>query len=443
MRRGIAVGLFVLALTLAAAGAASAGEYTVRACKEESGAPTYAVDGWQPLGSVGVETIGESCFRGGSLWARLPGGSYSVGTHVGWKFDAPAGTEIAGYRISRSTTVGAPSAGNAAPAFFVAWPALAAGDIRELCSQPACSALGRRDRAVPENIIVPPAPMAGVHTLHFVAQCGGTAGQTCLDADSPPGAETVRFDIHAAQITLRDSAPPAIGALAGPLAEPGRTHSGTSTVTARATDAGAGVASFTLEVDGQAVASAAAPGCQAEPYTARTPCPTDISQSLELDTTRLAFGRHSARVVARDASGNATGSPPVDVLVDNRRRAAYAAALSFDYRNGRRGTRFTRLSAKRVSSGSAITLACAGGRKRGCPFKSRRVVRSATRANYTLLPSSLKRRFLRPKARLEVRITAADGSVQRRSLVIRRGKAPKRTTRCRAGDTGARYGTCG
>ena len=68
------------------------------------------------------------------------------------------------------------SAGNAAPVFYVAWPAQVATDIRESCFQPTCSALGRRDRAVPENIITPPAPMAGVRTLHFVAQCGGTAG---------------------------------------------------------------------------------------------------------------------------------------------------------------------------------------------------------------------------------------------------------------------------
>ena len=436
------MGLFMLALGLSSAGPASAGDYTVRSCKEEAGSPVHPVDGWQPLGSVGLETIGESCFRGGSLWARLPGGSYSVGTHVGWKFDAPAGTEIVNYRISRSTTVGAVSAGNAAPVFYVAWPAQVATDIREICFQPTCSALGRRDRAVPENIITPPAPMAGVRTLHFVAQCGGTAGSTCLDADRPPGAETVRFDIHAAQITLRDSSAPAIGALTGPLAEPGRRHAGTTTVTARATDAGAGVASFTLELDGQAVASAAAPGCQAEPFTARTPCPTDIGQSLELDTTKLTFGSHSVRVVARDASGNTSTSPAVDVLIDNRRRAAHAAALSYDYRNGRRGTRFTRMSAKRVPSGAVITLACAGGRKRGCPFKSRRVVSSATKANYTLLPSSLKRRFLRPKARLEVRIAAADGSVWRRTIVIRSGKGPKRTTRCREGDAGARFLPC-
>ena len=163
--------------------------------------------------------------------------------------------------------------------------------------------------------------MAGVPSLLVVAQCGGSGRRAAAwTPTARRAADTVRFDIHAAQITLRDSAAPAVAALTGPLAEAGRTHAGTTTVTAQATDAGAGVASFTLEVDGQAVASAAAPGCQAEPYTLRTPCPTSIGQSLELDTTKLAYGRHSARVVARDASGNATPSPALDVLVDNRRR---------------------------------------------------------------------------------------------------------------------------
>jgi hypothetical protein len=440
VRQGFAIGALALALVLVPAAAAGAGDYTVRSCKEESGTPVYPVDGWRPIGSVNAETIGEGCFRGGSLFARLPGRSYTVGTHVGWRFDAPAGTEIVGYRISRSATVGKPSTGNAAPVYYHSWPALAASDIRERCFQPSCSALGRRDRAVPENIIGPPAPMAGVRSLYFVAQCGGTAGRTCLDADSPSGTDTVRFDIHAARITLRDLAPPVVGALSGPLAGGGR-HRGTTTVTARATDAGAGVASFTLEVDGSAVASAAAPGCRSLPYTAPTPCPTDVGQTLELDTTKLGFGRHTARVVARDASGNATASPNVELRVDNRRRAAFAASVGFAYRAGRRGTRFTRLSAKRVPRGAAIRLACSGGRKRGCPFKRKRAVRSARKATYKLLPA-LKRRRLRPKARLEVRITAADGSVQRRRFAIRRGKEPKRTARCRAGDAGARFRAC-
>jgi hypothetical protein len=441
VRQGLTTGLFALALVLVSAAPASAGDYTVQSCKEESGSPVYPTDGWRPIGRVTAETIGDACFRGGSLFARLPGGSYPVGTYVGWRFDAPAGTEIVGYRISRSATAGTPSAGNAAPIYYLAWPALVASDIRERCFQPTCSALGRRDRAVPENIIGPPAPMTAVRALHFVAQCGGAAGQTCLDADSPPGTDTVRFDIHAARITLRDLAAPTVGALSGPLAERGRTHSGTTTVTARATDAGAGVASFTLEVDGRPVAGAAAPGCAAAPYTSPTPCPTDIGQTLELDTTKLGFGRHTARVVARDASGNATASPSVGLRVDNRRQAAYVAAIGFDYRAGRRGTRFTRLSARRVPRGAAITMTCSGGRKRGCPFERKRVVRSARKATYTLLPA-LKRRLLRPKARLEVRITATDGSVQRRRFAIRGGKAPKRTGRCRAGDAGARYRAC-
>ena len=73
---------------------------------------------------------------------------------------------------------------------------------------------------------------------------------------------------------------------------------------------------------------------------------------------------------------------------------------------------------------------------------TRRVVRSATKANHKLLTRSLKRRLLRPEARFEVRITAPDGSVWRRTLQIRRDKAPKRTTRCRQGEPGSRYEKC-
>ncbi len=125
--------------------------------------------------------------------------------------------------------------------------------------------------------------------------------------------------------------------------------------------------------------------------------------------------------------------------VDNRHRAAYGAALSFNYRGVGGGTRFTRLTAKRVPRGATITLACS---KRGCPLKSKRVVGSARKSTYSLLPA-LKHRTLRSPARLEVRIAATDGSVQRRTLTIRRGKAPKQSTRCREGAAGARYRSCG
>jgi len=41
-----------------------------------------------------------------------------------------------------------------------------------------------------------------------------------------------------------------------------------------------------------------------------------------------------------------------------------------------------------------------------------------------------------------VRITAPDHSVQRRSFAIRRGEAPKRSGRCRAGDARSKYHPC-
>jgi len=432
----LAIGFLTTALLLLAAPAANAGDYVVHSCKEEVGTPLYATTGWHAIGSVNAETVGDGCFRGGSLFARLPGGTYVSGTIAGWQFDAPAGTEITGYRISRSTTIGRPSPGGAAPGYALAWPGLAPSDIREQCVQPACSALGRRDKAVPENVVVSPAGMAGVHSLHLVVGCGGPAGASCLAADNP--SESARLDIHAAQITLRDLAAPAITGLSGPLAEAGRKQAGTATISAHATDAGAGVSAFSLAVDGRQVAAAAAPGCPAAPFTAPAPCPADISQTLELDTTKLGYGRHAAQVVAHDASGNATASAPIAFRVDNRRIAAYGALLRYDYDAGRRGTRFTRLSARRVPRGAAITLKCSGG---GCPFKRKRVVGSARKSTYSAL-SALKRRMLRPHARLEVRVTAPDRSVQRRSFEIRRGKLPKRSGRCRAGDPGSKYHAC-
>jgi hypothetical protein len=444
VRQGQIAGLCALALMLVTATSARAGDYTVHSCKEEVGTPVYATDGWKAIGRLTPDTIGDGCFRGGSLFARLPLGDYVSGTVVGWEFDAPAGTQIVGYRISRSVVVGKPSAGGAAPAYYLTWPGLDPNtDIREQCVQPSCSSLGRRDKAVPENVILSPTGMPGIPAVHLVVGCGGPAGAKCLASDAAPGTDPVRLDIHGAQITLRDGAPPAVAGLSGPLTEAGRTQTQTTTVTARGTDAGGGVAAFALEVDGKAVATAAAPGCQAAPYTSPTPCPADATQTLGLDTNTLGYGTHTARVIVTDVSGNATGSAPIALRVDNRRRVAYGATLSFSYR-GRRGggTRFSRLTAKRVPSGASITLTCSGGKKRGCPLKSKRIVKSAKTSTYPLLPA-LKRRTLRAPARLVVRITATDGSVQRRTLKIRRGKAPKQSTRCREGAAGARYGSCG
>src|SRR5262245_23008396 len=121
MRHGLACGVSALALLLVAAATADAGGYTVESRKEAPGQPVYPTTGWHPIGRVNAETVGESCFRGGSLFARLPGATYVSGTTVGWQFDAPAGTEIVGYRISRSVTVSKPSAGGAAPGYALAW----------------------------------------------------------------------------------------------------------------------------------------------------------------------------------------------------------------------------------------------------------------------------------------------------------------------------------
>src|SRR5262245_48928139 len=72
VRQGIGIGLCALALTLVTATPARAGDYTVHSCKEEIGTPVYPTDGWKAIGRVNAETVGDGCFRGGSLFAQLP-----------------------------------------------------------------------------------------------------------------------------------------------------------------------------------------------------------------------------------------------------------------------------------------------------------------------------------------------------------------------------------
>jgi hypothetical protein len=196
VRQGYTIGLGVLALMLATVTLARAGDYTVHSCKAEAGAPVHLTDGWKAIGSVNAETVGNECFRGSTLFARLPAADYVSGALVGWQFDAPPGTEIVNYRISRSVVVGNPSAGGAAPAYYLTSPTPTPADIREQCVQPACSSLGRRDRADPENIVTPPAPMAGVSAVHLLVGCGGPAPYT-LPAPCPGDAtQTLALDTN-------------------------------------------------------------------------------------------------------------------------------------------------------------------------------------------------------------------------------------------------------
>src|SRR4051812_44413982 len=101
------------------------------------------------------------------------------------------------------------------------------------------------------------------------------------------------------------------------------------------------------------------------------------------------------------------------------------SAVSFNWTSTRRWTLNDRLSVRDVPAGAAVELRCSG---HGCPGKRKTVtVSKSARANVHKL---LRRRHLRPGARLELRITRADmiGKVVR--FHVRRGRTPSWKVLC-------------
>ena len=82
-------------------------------------------------------------------------------------------------------------------------------------------------------------------------------------------------------------------------------------------DAGGGVASVVLRVDGAERARVDAGGDCAKPYVVVAPCPATLPASLELDTRTLSDGPHVAQVAATDAAGQTTTSEPLPFIVAN------------------------------------------------------------------------------------------------------------------------------
>jgi hypothetical protein len=131
-------------------------------------------------------------------------------------------------------------------------------------------------------------------------------------------------------LTLEDGQAPG-ARLGGSLLAPGW-HRGAATLELAATDVGAGVAGEAATIDGASVL-AAAPACAVAiiegvaSATKLAPCPSTASQSVEVDTTRLADGPHTLRGCATDFAGDQGCAPEAQIEVDNSPPSiAFAAA---------------------------------------------------------------------------------------------------------------------
>jgi len=131
-----------------------------------------------------------------------------------------------------------------------------------------------------------------------------------------------RLSISRVEIDLNDPANPVIsGVSAGGLFDTGRGLRGVEGVGFSASDAGGGVATASVVVDGverdSRVVGDAGGGCRV-PYQLQQPCAAEVSPSYGFDTTQLADGRHDVTLLVRDATGvNTATYGPVNVLVDN------------------------------------------------------------------------------------------------------------------------------
>jgi hypothetical protein len=138
------------------------------------------------------------------------------------------------------------------------------------------------------------------------------------------------MQLSALVLTLEDGQAPG-AQLGGSLLAPGW-HRGTATLELAAADVGAGVAGEAATIDGASVL-AAAPACAVATIegearaTKLQPCPSTASQSVEVDTARLADGGHTVRGCVTDFAGDQGCAPGAEVEVDNSPPTiAFAAA---------------------------------------------------------------------------------------------------------------------
>ncbi|HEX5308923.1 MAG TPA: Ig-like domain-containing protein [Solirubrobacteraceae bacterium] len=120
-------------------------------------------------------------------------------------------------------------------------------------------------------------------------------------------------------MTLSDPTPPTLSAPSGALWSAAGFHKGTESVAVSAQDAGGGVASIVLAVDGHPVETYTAP-CN---FTFAQPCPSSTgTQTLSLATNQLADGKHTLTLLATDAAGNQSNIASQEITVDNSAPAA-------------------------------------------------------------------------------------------------------------------------
>jgi hypothetical protein len=288
----------VLLAVLVSTSAATAATYTVQSCRTPTGAVAPASDA---AGGWAVERLGPSrdardhCASAdpaliGSIGGTLP---VPVGTAVGWRFSAPAGTLVAAYRVLYS--------GYARP-----YNGQNQGVIQVWGSDSGLDASHEGSGSVPQR-------WAGRDALHdrwveVLAWCDGPVGAP----DCPPYQQHSSFAIRRSEVVLSDDEPPGSSAPTGSAAELS-TWQGTQTLAFRATDSGSGVHQALLTVDGNVVQARTLDDWDGRcvdttagqrVFTYPQPCPSAVDAVFPIDASALPAGPHEVALQITDAAGN-------------------------------------------------------------------------------------------------------------------------------------------
>jgi hypothetical protein len=311
--------LLCLLASLAAPATSDAGTYDVWSCRLPGDKPA-PIAGWRAV-SAGAPPPSNECAAWRGLRAEFPVSGLAAWTTTGWWFEAPANTTIASYELYRSARAGIGADGTTrAYGLYHDEPQFDPNVyLFEYCTHlsQGCTQVGDPqaiDPMDPDNRVT----RAGLRITRLILrmECRSWSGPSDCGPADPGGG----LRIGRARIGLSDDAPPSLSSVAGPLVVSGAVLDGAQGVTVSASDVGGGLERLVVVVDGADVASERFddehPTCRA-PFVDLVPCPASVTRSFAFDTSTVSNGAHALQIVAVDAAGNRTASPPVTVWIAN------------------------------------------------------------------------------------------------------------------------------
>ncbi len=310
-------GLLALAALACPIAPASAGEYDVWSCRGPAGQP-LSTEAWAPRSFDASSTdvnFADDCATGGPVALTLnPTTTGPRRPYLGLGCDPPRGGKITGYRLLRGLRAAA-----SMPGYFYK-AAISETDGASVHEFGCASALAIPDWqcSIEGSLTDPDDPSneltatgLSLDRLAVLVACTNTSG--CAASPFGYAADVALFG---ATVTIEDDNPPILADIGGSLAGTGTVY-GPAGLFVRATDDNAGVASMSLEIDGQPQQTInISSGACDQPYVRPRPCPADAGRNFEVDTSNLPEGHHIASGTITDAAGNQAPFGPVDFTVE-------------------------------------------------------------------------------------------------------------------------------